>query len=63
MRPPIYGTVEYLIAMSRFEEAIAESKRAAELEPYSLIVKTYLGVSISLFAALRRCNQTVQKSY
>jgi serine/threonine-protein kinase len=34
---------EYLTAMSRFEEAIAESKRAAELEPYSLIIKTQLG--------------------
>ncbi len=34
---------EYLVAMSRFEEAIAESKRAAELEPYSLVIKTELG--------------------
>ena len=33
----------YLTLMSRFEEAIAESKRAAELEPYSLIVKMELG--------------------
>jgi tetratricopeptide (TPR) repeat protein len=45
---PVYATAhlwysQYLIAMSRFEEAIAESKRAAELEPYSLIIKTYLG--------------------
>jgi len=46
---PNYATAhqwyaEYLVAMGRFEEAIAEIKRAAELEPFSLIINAEMAV-------------------
>jgi len=37
-----YG--EYLTVMGRFEEAIAELKRAAELEPFSLIINAEMAM-------------------
>ena len=36
-----------LIALSRFEEGIAEGKRAEEIDPFSLIVITQLGTSFN----------------
>lgn len=33
----------YLVALERFDEAIAEAKRTQELEPFSLIARSHLG--------------------
>jgi len=42
---PINGMAEYLAVMGRTSEAIAEKKRAVELEPLSLIINFELGLA------------------
>jgi serine/threonine protein kinase/tetratricopeptide (TPR) repeat protein len=48
-----------LVAMARFEEAIAEGKRAEEIDPFSLIVITQLGNS---FNYARRYDEAIGQS-
>jgi serine/threonine-protein kinase len=55
---------EYLFAMGRHEESIAEMKRALELDPFSLIINASLGWSY-LFArqydmAVEQCRKTLE---
>ena len=48
---------EHLTAMGRFEEAIAESKRAADLEPFSLMINAELGYP---YSCARRFDEAIE---
>jgi TolB-like protein/DNA-binding winged helix-turn-helix (wHTH) protein/Tfp pilus assembly protein PilF len=66
---PSYATArqwhaEHLVAMGRFDEALAEIKRAQELEPLSLIVDTIVGWVYYFMRqpdrAIEQCRKTLE---
>ena len=54
----------YLVALERFDEAIAEAKRTQELEPFSLIASSHLGWIFYLAGqndkAIEQCTRLLQ---
>ena len=61
---PTIGTRRYLIATGRSDEALAESRRAIELDPLSLVVNTAFGSRLywarRFDEAIAQCRKTLE---
>src|SRR5213592_1059904 len=56
--------IHYLTAMGRLEEAVQEMKKALELEPASLVMNTFMGVTLYYAGrydeAIDQCRRTIE---